>query len=109
MEDEAIEVVDEGMPDPHTLTEEEKQILNAANKSKPLWQENRKSYTRESMLQQFVPEKEIDLSLLVEDYMPMFDIFCQQSIGPFGKESAYKEVSFKKMQDIPSKPFQKKD
>ena len=89
------------MPDPHSLTEEEKQILNAASSSKPLWQEDRLSYSKDELLKQFEAGKEIDLSLLVKDYMPMFDIFTQHSIGPFSKDPAYKEVTFSKMQDMP--------
>lgn len=75
MDDDAI-VIDDTTQDDHKLTVAEKKVLESSERD-PLWKDDRVRFSKEHLLNGYKKADEIDFTLLVEDYMEMFDVFNQ--------------------------------
>lgn len=86
-DDDAIVIDEEANTKQHTLTQEEKAVLNADEGEQPLWKDaSRTRYTSDQLLGLYKKEEKIDFGLLVEDYMELFEVFNQNAQKPFNMD-----------------------
>ena len=72
-------------------------ILKAASSSKPLWmEEGRTKFSRQEMIDLYVPNPNIDFELFDKNFMDHFEVFNNEPKGPFACEEECGEIDMKR-------------
>lgn len=72
-------------------------ILKAASSSKPLWmEEGRTKYTKQELIELYVPNPNIDFGLFDKNFMDHFEVFNNEPKEPFANDDEYPEIDMKR-------------